>query len=376
MRGSLEVVAGLLVMGLIVADIFVTVLYARAGTSLFSRRLARGAWWSFRLLGRGGHRATVLSFCGPAIVIVLIAFWSLGLSVGAALAIHPALGTSVVATGGPTDRDFVTALYAGSNSLSIVGSGSYGPHTTRYRLLYILASLVGVSSLSLTLTYVMQVYSALQRRNALGLRLWLLSGETGRAAELLARMGAGGDLSGATSSFAQLLDEVAQTKESHHLYPVLYYFRFPQPYYSAGFVGRLLLDALTLLETSTDDRLAHLRRSAAVDGLWRAVILFLSTLEDAFLPRSAAEARPSSARAQQAWRDEYGRSLEALRRAGVPVRARPDEGAQAYVSLRQAWEPLVARLEQARAGATAGGAPSARARTRDALANRLAHGRA
>ncbi len=124
MRGPLEVAAGLLVMGLIVADIFVTVLYARAGTSVFSRRLARAVWVSFQLLGRGRHRATVLSFCGPAIVIALIAFWSLGLSIGAALAIHPALGTSVAATSGPTPRDFVTALYAGSNSLSIVGSGS------------------------------------------------------------------------------------------------------------------------------------------------------------------------------------------------------------------------------------------------------------
>src|SRR2546421_200007 len=84
---------------------------------------------------------------------------------------------------------FLSPLYVGANSVSIVGSGGVQPHTTALRLFFILDSLVGTTVISLTLTYLMQIYTALQRRNALGLRLRLTSGGTGDAAELLARLG-------------------------------------------------------------------------------------------------------------------------------------------------------------------------------------------
>jgi hypothetical protein len=46
-----EPIAGALVMALVLADVFFTVLYARAGTGVVSDRLARLVWLAMRRAG-------------------------------------------------------------------------------------------------------------------------------------------------------------------------------------------------------------------------------------------------------------------------------------------------------------------------------------
>jgi hypothetical protein len=115
--------------------------------------------------------------------------WGVLLALGSGLVIHPALGTAIESSTGTTDTDFVTALFVGGSSMSIVGASDYGPTSPGYKLLFLFNSLVGMAVTSLTITYLMQVYSALRSRNTLGLMMHVQSGETGDAAELLARWG-------------------------------------------------------------------------------------------------------------------------------------------------------------------------------------------
>src|SRR5207253_3895279 len=122
---------------LFLADVFLTVLYARAGTGLLAPRWNRLVWALLKGISRlfGRHRGAVLSLAGPIIVTLLIAFWALGLTVGAALIIQPELGTAIRPGSGDTPTDFVTALLVAGNSLSIVGGGDYSPHTGGTRIL-------------------------------------------------------------------------------------------------------------------------------------------------------------------------------------------------------------------------------------------------
>jgi len=107
-------------------------------------------------LGGGSWRLAViqppplhdLSFAGPLIVVALIAFWALGLTVGAALVIRPELGTAIRPSSGETPTDFVTAMLVAGNSLSIVGGGDYSPRTSGTRILFLVNSLIGASVLS------------------------------------------------------------------------------------------------------------------------------------------------------------------------------------------------------------------------------------
>ena len=167
----LEQILGAVVTMLALLDIFLTILYARAGTALFSPIISRAIWLMFRLLSRlfGRNRGRAISFCGPTILVALIFVWAGGLALGSALIIHPHLGGGIRASAGSTSRDFMSALYAAASSLSFVGASDFKPQSAVFQGLYILNSLIGMSVLSLVLTYIMQIYSALKSRNALGL---------------------------------------------------------------------------------------------------------------------------------------------------------------------------------------------------------------
>jgi hypothetical protein len=351
MPGWLEQVMGVFLVLLMLADVFLTVLYARAGTGIVGIRLARVIWAAFRTaagaLGpRGGD---VLAFCGPAILVLLVATWGLALTLGAALIMHPLLGTAITTQSGGTPTDFVAAMYAGGSSMAIVGSSDFAPQTGWARILYLFNSLVGMSVVSLTLTYVMQVYAALQRRNALGLRLHLITAETGDAAEMVARLGPRGQFSAGYSDLADFGSGMAQTKEAHHFYPLLFYFRFRQPFYSVSRSALVALDAVTLIRSALDDkRYGWLKESAAVEQLWRASLVLVTTLEETFSPGGERE-QESAARgeAPDCWRRRYRSAVQHLRRAEIEATVDEQAGAEAYVSLRSRWDPLITRLAPA-----------------------------
>src|SRR4051812_2008955 len=107
----IEPLAGALLMALVLLDVFFTILYARVGTEVISAYVARLIWLMFRRLLSNDSRQRSLSFCGPLIVVALLLTWSILLALGAALIIHPQLGTTVTSSNQETPTDFVTALY-------------------------------------------------------------------------------------------------------------------------------------------------------------------------------------------------------------------------------------------------------------------------
>lgn len=333
-----EQIVGAALTLLFLGDIFLTVLYARAGTGWLARYWNRGVWAVLGAAGRlfGRRRGRVLSLGGPLMVVSLIGFWALGLTVGAALVIRPELGAAIRPSSGDTPTDFITALLVAGNSLSIVGGGDYAPHTAGTRILFLVNSLIGASVLSLVLSYLVQVYSGLRERNALALTIDLMTAGTGDAAEMLARLGVDGDCGDASSELGSLVQSLAATKEAHHFYPLLFYFRFADPLYSVSRFSFVLLDLVTLIGTALDEgRYGSLMRSAAVTSLRRCTLLLLGTLDKNF-----PTARDGAADAAQAGQS-YAAAMETLGRAGVVVR--PD-GMERYVAERRKWEPLVRRV--------------------------------
>ena len=347
----LEQAAGALVMGLVLTDIFLTGLYARSGTGLIADRGAHLTWASFRSAAEafGRKRGAVLSFCGPVILIVYVLLWALGLTLGAGLIIHPALGTAVRASSGETPADFMTALYAGGSSMAIGGASDFKPGTDSYRILYLVNSLVGMSVTSLVLTYVMQVYSALRQRNALGLKLHLLAGETADAAELLAQLGPQGQFSSGYTHLADIAGSMAEMKEAHHFYPVLFYFRFRQPFYSVSAQTFIALDTVSLIRSGIADQQAAWRKeTAAVDAIWRIAMLLVVTLETTFLPGDLPAPAAIDRAESEAWRTHFAAAVRRLSAAGVETM--PDAaGIETYLALRAQWQPHIARLAPAMA---------------------------
>jgi hypothetical protein len=340
-----ETVGGAAIMALVLIDVFLTVLYARIGYSIFSRRIARSTWWFFRQLTRGSGRSKgrILSFAGPTILVLLVASWAFGLSAGAALIVHERLGRSIVAQNGKSATDWVTALFVGNASLSIVSSSGYSPDTPATRLLYVANSIIGASVLSLSLTYLMQVYSALNQRNALALSTHLSAGEEGDAAELIVGIGPRGRFEAASRALDEMSSQMVQMKESHHLYPVLFYFRFAEPFYAISRFTFVALDAASLLRTALAPEYDWVKASGSVQGLARSARLLLETLTENFVGAKVQPTKPDAAE-REGWCQRFDRARRKFQQAGIQVRSEVGRAADEYVELRKDWDCFIRRL--------------------------------
>jgi hypothetical protein len=168
------------------------------------------------------RRGKVLSFAGPIILVMLVLVWGIGLTLGSAFILHPHMGTSIKASNEPTSTDFISALFAGGSSISIVGAGNFEPKSPGFKLFYLFNSLVGMSVISLTLTYLMQIYSALRSRNSKALSLDIGTGRTGDAANFVAGLGPQGHFEAGYTTLTDMAESITSAKEAHHFYPVLF----------------------------------------------------------------------------------------------------------------------------------------------------------
>ena len=329
---------------LFLGDVFLTVLYARAGTGWLAPYWNRAVWALLRATSRlfGRRQGAILSLAGPLIVVSLIGFWALGLTVGAALVIRPELGVAIKPSNGDTPTDLITALLVAGSSLSIVEGGDYAPHTAGTRILFLVNSLIGASVLSLVLSYLVQVYSALRERNTLALTIHLMTASTGDAAEMLARLGLNENCSDVTSELSNLARALAATKEAHHFYPLLFYFRFEDPLYSVSRFSFIVLDLVTLIGTALDQRrFRSLARSGPVASLRQCALLLLSTLDRNFpTGEDPASVPADTSRTGQS----YAAAIDTLGGAGVAVQS---YGMDRYVAERRSWEPIVRRIAPA-----------------------------
>jgi hypothetical protein len=340
--------AGLMVLALV--DVFITVLYARARGGVIARTVSTAVWRGFRGVAKlaGRHAPGVLSLCGPFVLVMLLFAWALTLTLGAALIMWPELGNGIRAGSGETPRDFMTALLAAGNSLSIVGAGDFSPHTTAMRALYLFNSIAGASVLSLTLTYLMQVYTALLRRNSFALTLHLLSGERDDAAELICGLGPGGDFNTGATTLAELSSELARIKETHHLYPVLFYFRFREPFYSVSAFTAVSLDTASLIESALDgQRHGVLKASGSIRQLERSALLLVQTLQRTFLTDDPPGTQAPDESTRATWRRRFDSALFKLRRAGISVRDDTNAAFDEYVDRRSRWNPVVMSMAPA-----------------------------
>ena len=354
MAGWFEQVAGALLIVCAFLDIFLTVLYAkigshgasRAGAGVISLRVARAIWWVFRhITGRlPFNRDAAWSFCGAVTVVCLVLVWSTLLAVGAALMLHPALGEGVRSSSSPHVRDFVSALYVGGSSLSLAASSDFYPQTSFYRLLYLVNALIGTASLSVTITYILQLYNAVQQRNALGLSMYVMTKGTADPAVLLAGLGPQGRFDTGYTVVANLAAELTAIKEAHHLYPLLFFYRPYHPASSIPQIAFIALDTVTLLRTALDDgEYRWLKESAAVENLGGLASILVETLASTFIPGAEPDHHDGDGQAgdRDAWYARYRAALRRLEQAGIRVRPDRDDGAREYARLRQAWDPHV-----------------------------------
>jgi hypothetical protein len=344
-------IIGVLLIAIVVLDVFLTVLYARIGTGIVSHRIACWMWRVFRLLSRPFARwhlqELILSFAGPTMLVAMIGIWFFMLMLGGGLIIQPLLGKTFIATNGPTPHDLITAMYLAGDYLTTAGASDIAPDGVS-RWLTTFLSLLGISTLTLTLTYILEIYNSLQRRNTFALKLHLATAETSDAAELVAGIGPQGQFAVGYTHLAEIAAEMASFKESHHFYSVLFYFRFKEPYYAVSRMTLIVLDSVSLIKSGLDDQqFAWLKESSAVAQLWRGSMHTLTLLAMSFLPDGMPEnAPPPEPQTIELWRRRYLAALDRFRQAGIQTIADESLGFENYLALRTRWDRFITTFAQ------------------------------
>jgi hypothetical protein len=164
--GVLWTVVGAVLILLMIADVFQTLLYPH-GSGPVGRAIMRGFWLLSReLRGRGPFIAA------PLAMAAVIAAWAALAAIGWALLYLPHLPDGFVfGAGVPQRGDFAEALYISLVTLSTVGFGEIVPAHPLLRLVAALQAVTGFGLLTATVTWILQTYPALNRRRALAHQL-------------------------------------------------------------------------------------------------------------------------------------------------------------------------------------------------------------
>ncbi|MGI0486743.1 potassium channel family protein [Pantanalinema rosaneae CENA516] len=329
---------------LALADIFLTVLHPRAESSVMSIPVARAVWGCFRSLasGLGKQRDSFLSYGGPIIIITIISVWVLLLLVGFALLIWPGLGTAIYAEQGKTPTDFITAVYYAGFALTTLGTGDLTPQTTNYRLLIILKSILGFSVFTLTLSYVLSVYSNLTSRNTFALSLHHRAANTADPVELLARLAANNSINTLDQDISEIAQNLISLLESNNSYPVLLFFRYRRTYYALPRIAYLAMDTATFIKSALDQQqYRSIINSSGTAELWCGGLHLLKELCHTLLPKVRTQPQEIY---ESIWREHYYQALERLKAEGITTIADPEAGADSYIAMRHEWSPYLAKL--------------------------------
>jgi voltage-gated potassium channel Kch len=166
--------AGLVLLMLI--DVFRTLLYPH-GSGPLGHAIMRGFWLvSRKLRGRGSFIAA------PLAMAAVIGAWAGLAAIGWALLYLPHLPEGFVYDSGvPQQGDFAEALYISLVTLSTAGFGEIVPVYPLLRLVVALEAVTGFGLLTATVTWILQMYPALNRRRALAHELTLFREAAGSA---------------------------------------------------------------------------------------------------------------------------------------------------------------------------------------------------
>lgn len=156
--------AGLILLMLV--DVFLTLLYPH-GTGPVCRTIMRGCWHLSRLSGRGAS-----SMAAPVAMASVIGAWAAMAILGWALLYLPHLPEGFIyGDRVPRQADFLEAVYISMVTLSTVGFGEVVAGHPLLRLVSAAQAVTGFGLLTATVSWILQMYPALNRRRALAHQL-------------------------------------------------------------------------------------------------------------------------------------------------------------------------------------------------------------
>ena len=242
MTSLIEIAAGLLCVAAVFVDAFLTTINVASGAGPVTEKVLAWCWQLLLRLHREDKRSSILTAGGTLLLTATVLIWVVILWGGWALVF---LGSGSVTDAQTHLRASVgDVFYYTGFTVFTLGTGDYVAGSSGWRIVTAAASFSGLFLVTLAITYLISVVSAVVQRRALAIQIRGLGTEPGE----IVRQAWQGD--GFSSMFEQQLVSlsaaVATSAEQHLAYPVLHYFHARSPALSAPLAVASLNDALLL----------------------------------------------------------------------------------------------------------------------------------
>lgn len=256
--------------GLIVLAVMIDVIWTAIGThggGPITKRLTQPLWhgalWMHQRSGRKHHGA--LSFVGSVVLLAIVVCWVVMTLAGWVL-IFSASPNAIVDARTRQPADLGGRIFYVAYSISTMGNGDFQPVTTLWRVLTSVMTLSGITFVTLSVTFILSVLSAVVEMRSLGA---MISDMGGTPEGILRRAWDGERFDGLENFLLQLTGAVHVFIEQHLAYPVLQYFHSESRRTSAPLRLSALHDLMIFVEAGAAEpaRIGRMKSEPLLDAL-------------------------------------------------------------------------------------------------------------
>ena len=335
--------AGLFLLLFVAYDVYATILDASGRAGPLSQILNRVVWSvargiSFRF--SRGRRHRLLNLVGPMLMPALIVIYLHLLIAGFALIYFPRMPAGFTVEPAAASADWIESLYFSGSTLITLGYGDITPRTPFMRLVSLVEGASGFALISLAVTYLITVYSALERKRVIALSFYHQAEEGADVAGFISHHFVTGRFHGFEAVLRMAARDINELQESHAEHPVIHYFHPVAVHKSMPRVFFLVLETCAVInacldpeeypETCGHPELRTLEASGqhVLDRLIYALSLGQARVRP---PEEASEVSRRLTR-------RYRQTLRQLAAAGIKTRRDTTEGWEIYRARREQWE--------------------------------------
>jgi Ion channel len=334
---------------LVAYDVYATILHARARSGPIGESLNRGVWRSsrlvaFRLPRQRRHR--LLNSVGPLLLPLLLIIYILLLVSGFALIYYARMPAHFVVEPEAAAHPWIESIYFSGITLTTVGYGDIAPHTTAMRAVALIESASGFALISLAVTYLITVYSALERKRAIALSFYHQAEEGADVAGFIAHHFVEGRFYGLEATLRLATRDIQGLLESHVEHPVIHYFHPVEVYKGLPRMLFLLLETCAVIRSCFDaEEYREIYNHPEVRNLEASTRHVLFEL-DASLNLEGRRARRNETTYEESrrWLGRYRATMRRLADAGIKTRPDEKQGLEEYRARREEWESKLQRF--------------------------------
>jgi hypothetical protein len=334
---------GIVLLALVFYDIYSTILRATKHPGPFSEFINRGLWWlasrSTRKLNRR-LRHRILSSVGPLLMPFLIGFFILMLMTGFALIYLPQMESGFKVADETQHSLIFRAFYFSGITLLTIGYGDILPISGFARIVAVVEGASGIAIITLSITYLLTVYGALERKRAVALKFYHQARKGADIPGFLSNHFSRGRFYSLPEFLREVTHDLQELLESHIEHPVIHYFHPVEVYKGLPRALFFVLETVAILNAHIDEEEYveagdHPDVLIAGDNAQHVLFELVTSLR---LEGHATE--PFETEEETILRQQkcFNRAMKHLQNSKIKTRSDTEQAFSEYATDRAAWE--------------------------------------